>query len=583
MTGKQSELILPSDTPMPCLPDKFNNFYIDKISKIRSALDAFSDFSSCEHTVFTGDELCSLQSVSTDDVTKIISNSKKSFCELDLLPEVLFFDCIDIVLPSITTIFNQALSTGIFPSDFKESIVIPLLKKPSLDPNVLKNYRPVSNLSFVSKLLERIIFNQVICHLGKHNLVEKFQSAYKACHSTETALLRVVNDLLCFVDDGKISVLTMLDLSAAFDTIDHDILLSRISSTFGIRDKALKLIETYLLDRKQKIKLNNFYSQDLPLLFGVPQGSVLGPLLFTMYIYPICDVIDKNISNFHIYADDTQLYNCYKPNQIDSAILDISEGTRDINDWMKKNKLKMNADKTEIMLCGSFQKLNNVCIDSIEIDDDSIDVSNSVRNLGFFLDKNLNMSVHVTNLRKSCYYEIRKISHIRPFISEKCTIQLVVSLVLSKLDYCNCLLYGMSENNFHKLQLIQNHAARLIKKAPKRSSATDILIDLHWLPVKQRVEYKIALTVFKCLNVNDFPLYLKELITPYQPTRTLRSGNQFLLSKPFKKLETFGKKSFHYAAPEVWNSLPLELRSCCTLSIFKKHLKTHFFKIAYSI
>ena len=254
MTGKQSELILPSDTPMPCLPDKFNNFYIDKISKIRSALDAFSDFSSCEHTVFTGDELCSLQSVSTDDVTKIISNSKKSFCELDLLPEVLFFDCIDIVLPSITTIFNQALSTGIFPSDFKESIVIPLLKKPSLDPNVLKNYRPVSNLSFVSKLLERIIFNQVICHLGKHNLVEKFQSAYKACHSTETALLRVVNDLLCFVDDGKISVLTMLDLSAAFDTIDHDILLSRISSTFGIRDKALKLIETYLLDGKQKIK-----------------------------------------------------------------------------------------------------------------------------------------------------------------------------------------------------------------------------------------------------------------------------------------------------------------------------------------
>ena len=169
------------------------------------------------------------------------------------------------------------------------------------------------------------------------------------------------------------------------------------------------------------------------------------------------------------------------------------------------------------------------------------------------------MSVHITNLRKSCYNEIRKISHIRPFISEKCTIQLVVSLVLSKLDYCNCLLYGMSENNFHKLQLIQNHAARLIKKAPKRSSATDILIDLHWLPVKQRVEYKIALTVFKCLNVNDFPLYLKELITPYQPTRTLRSGNQFLLSKPFKKLETFGKKSFHYAAPEVWNSLPLEL------------------------
>ena len=154
------------------------------------------------------------------------------------------------------------------------------------------------------------------------------------------------------------------------------------------------------------------------------------------------------------------------------------------------------------------------------------------------------MSVHVTNLRKSCYNEIRKISHIRPFISEKCTIQLVISLVLSKLDYCNCLLYGMSEENFNRLQLIQNHAARIVKKAPRRSSATDLLINLHWLPIRQRVTYKIALTVFKCLHIDNFPSYLKELVTPYEPFRSLRSGSQFKLAKPFKKLETFGKSHF---------------------------------------
>ena len=138
-----------------------------------------------------------------------------------------------------------------------------------------------------------------------------------------------------------------------------------------------------------------------------------------------------------------------------------------------------------------------------------------------------------------------------------------------------------SEDNFYKLQLIQNHAARIVKKAPKRSSATDLLINLHWLPIKQRVTYKIALTVFKCLHVDNFQSYLKELVTLYEPSRSLRSGSQFKLDKPFKKLETFGKKSFHHAAPEVWNALPLELRSCTSLSIFKKKLKTHFFKIAF--
>ena len=498
-----------------------------------------------------------------------------------MLPEKLFLECNDILLPHITDIFNQAISNGFFPSDFKDSVVIPLLKKPSLDCNILKNYRPVSNLSFVSKLLERIIFEQVISHLSEHSLIEKFQSAYKACHSTETALLRVVNDLLCSVDNGNISVLTMLDLSAAFDTLDHTILLSRLSFVFGIKEKALSLIESYLLDRKQKIKLNHLYSQDLPISFGVPQGSVLGPLLFTMYIYPICDVINKDIFNFHIYADDTQLYNFYKPDKVNNAISDISHCTSEVNNWMKSNKLKMNADKTEVMFCGSTQRLNNVNISSIDIDDDLIDVSNSVRNLGFFLDKNLNMNVHVTNLRKSCYNEIRKISHIRPYINEKCTIKLVISLVLSKLDYCNCVMYGMSEDNFYKLQLIQNHAARIVKKAPKLSSATELLFNLHWLPIKQRVSYKIALTVYKCLHVENFPSYLKELITPYTPSRNLRSGSQYLLEKPFKKLKTFGKKSFHYAAPEVWNSLPLELRSCSSLPIFKKNLKTHFFKLAF--
>ena len=144
---------------------------------------------------------------------------------------------------------------------------------------------------------------------------------------------------------------------------------------------------------------------------------------------------------------------------------------------------------------------------------------------------------------------------------------LLLGTCISYTNFTNALL---DLDNFYKLQLIQNHAARIVKKAPKLSSASELLFNLHWLPIKQRVSYKIALTVYKCLHVENFPSYLKDLITPYTPSRNLRSGSQYLLEKPFKKLKTFGKKSFHYAAPEVWNSLPLELRSCSSLPLFKK-------------
>ena len=373
----------------------------------------------------------------------------------------------------------------------------------------------------------------------------------------------------------------MLDLSAAFDTIDHTFLLDRLSCSFGVRDNALGLIKTYLQDRKQKIKINNLYSEELPVLFGVPQGSVLGPLLFTMYIYPIKDVINKEIFSYHLYADDTQLYSCYRNAIINSAASQISNCTSDINQWMTLNKLKMNGDKTVIMICGSKPKLRNIQIESISIDSDPIDISDHVRNLGFFLDKHLNMNVHVSNLRKSCYFELRKISHIRPFIDEKCTIQLVVSYVLSKLDYCNCLFYNMSNENFQKLQSVQNHAARIVKRASKRESAKSIMFELHWLPIKYRVSFKIAVIVFKCLYTDDFPSYVKELISIYTPSRTLRSSDAYLLNKPVMKLHTFGDKSFCYAAPEVWNDLPADIRFSNSFFVFKKKLKTHFFRKAF--
>ena len=301
-----------------------------------------------------------------------------------------------------------------------------------------------------------------------------------------------------------------------------------------------------------------------------------------MYIYPLSNVVKNDCLQYHLYADDSQLYTSFKPNVINETLSDISSSISHINDWMTTNKLKMNNDKTEIILCGNKNKLKSIEIDNLNIGDEFISFSSNVRNLGVLIDENLSFDNHVSYLRKICYCDIRQISKLRPFLEEKSVIQLAVSLVLSKLDYCNCLFYSMTNYNFHKLQLVQNHTARVVLKAHKRSSATELLRKLHWLPVKQRVDYKIALIVFKCLNIPTYPTYLKELIFVYSPSRMLRSTDKCLLKKPVMQLKTFGERSFYYAAPEVWNNLPFELRSCSNLNIFKKKLKTFFFRIAFS-
>ena len=375
--------------------------------------------------------------------------------------------------------------------------------------------------------------------------------------------------MLNAIDNGNLSLMTLLDLSAAFDTIDHSILLERLQTSFGIDGLPLKWVKSYLSNRHQKVKIDNNLSNVLPIMYGVPQGSVLGPLLFSMYIYPLTDVIDDHKLFYHVYADDTQLY-CSSPSD-------------DINLWMSANKLKMNNEKTEILLCGTNARLKSVRPNSLKIGNKIIDFSPKVKNLGLYLKNNLSMDNAFSHLRKSCYLELRKIANIRSYLSDAATLKLVLSLVISKLDYCNSLFYNMSLENIHKLQLIQNHAARLVKKASKRSSAKLRLKDLHWLPVKDRIIYKIAVLVFNIINNNLSPSYLRELITVYTPQtqRSLCSSQKSLLEVSRKNLKTFGERSFSNAAPEVWNKLPEYIKSSQSTAIFKKNLNTYLFRCSF--
>ena len=326
-------------------------------------------------------------------------------------------ECIDELSPYIATIINNSLRTGTVPDIFKKAIVKPLLKKKGLNCEILKNYRPVSNLPFLSKILEKVILKQILGHMQENNLQECYQSAYRAHHSTETALMRIMNDLLHVMDSGKTTILGLLDLSAAFDTIDHNILLQRLNITFGISKTALKWISSYLSGRSQVVSIGNSTSTERGISYGVPQGSVLGPVLFVLYTSPVAKILEKHMLAYHMYADDTQIYSMCLQSDMQSKKQMYERCIVDIHSWMSANKLKLNGDKTEALFVGNAiykERTQNMTMD---IDGAAIPLSYRVKNLGVILDSNLSMESYIDQIRTCIIISFRNIRTIRPYIS----------------------------------------------------------------------------------------------------------------------------------------------------------------------
>ena len=262
--------------------------------------------------------------------------------------------------------------------------------------------------------------------------------------------MKIYNDLLSSADDKKISIIALLDLSAAFDTIDHDILIKRLHSTFGFSGTVLDWFKSYLCDRTQCVVNGDFKSETLPLLYGVPQGSVLGPILYTLYTTPIASIIKKYNLNYHMYADDTQLYLAIEPANISDLVFSIENCISEVKNWMLVNKLKLNDDKTEIMLLNP--KNYQINIDSLSVGDEIISFSKFAKNLGVYFNENLSMDCHITNLCKSIYLEIRRLRHMSNFVNEASLTTLASSFILSKIDYCNSLFKNINKEQIQKPQ-----------------------------------------------------------------------------------------------------------------------------------
>uniref|UniRef100_A0A8P4K2R3 Reverse transcriptase domain-containing protein n=1 Tax=Dicentrarchus labrax TaxID=13489 RepID=A0A8P4K2R3_DICLA len=513
-------------------------------------------------------------------LTSIISSSKPSTCLLDPIPTRLLKEVVPLIGTSLLDMINLFLLSGYVPQSFKVAVIKPLLKKSTLDPGVLANYRPISNLPFLSKILEKVVAKELCDFLHNNSLFEDFQSGFRVHHSTETALVKVNNDLLTASDNGLVSVLVLLDLSAAFDTIDHDILLQRLEHQIGIKGTALSWFKSYLSDRSQFVHVNNESSINTKVSHGVPQGSVLGPILFTLYMLPLGNIIRNHSINFHCYADDTQLYLSIKPNEI-NQLSKLQTCLKDIKSWMTCNFLMLNSEKNEILVLGPKNLRVSLSKDIVTLDGINLASSTTVRNLGVIFGQDLSFNSHIKQTSRTAFFHLRNIRKIRHILSQTDAEKLIHAFVTSRLDYCNSLLSGCPNKSIKTLQLIQNAAARVLTGTRKRDHISPVLATLHWLPIKCRIEFKILLLTYKALH-GQAPSYLKELIVPYYPTRTLRSLNAGLLVVPIVSKSRTGARAFSYQAPLLWNQLPVVVWEADTLTTFKSRLKTFLFDKAYS-
>ena len=445
------------------LVNTFNSFFKEKIALIHKSLP--TSILRCTDPILPDNRtpLSYFSFVSIEEVSRLIRCLPNKSSPLDLIPTSTFKRFSHFFAPIIFKLTNLSFSQAILPASFKTAQVFSSLKKGNLDPTISSNYRPISNLSTISKIIERLVHSRITSHVSSSPNFNPFQSAYRKHHSTETTLLRITDSLRNICATGHATVLVSLDLSAAFDSLDHNILIDILDRHFNISDLALSWFRSYLSQRSQFVKIDNFSSSLTSLNSGVPQGSVLGPILFSLYTSPMCSIIVQHDLLFHQFADDITLFTGVSHPDPSPTLLKLSSCLSALNSWFSQSQLKLNPTKSEVMFVGSSRLLAKYNLPSvITLDGTTLPISSKLKILGVTLDSNLNFAHFISQIIQSSNFHIYAIKQVLKFLLLSTANTLFISLVLSRLNYCNSLLCGQPNYLLCKLQALQNHAAKTV-------------------------------------------------------------------------------------------------------------------------
>ena len=465
-----------------------------------------------------------------------------------------------VITDTLTYIFNLCLEKNYFPNAFKKAKVIPIYKSGnSTDPS---NYRPISIISTLSKPLEKHINKHLLRHFDTNNLLHPNQSGFRHKHSCHTALISLVDNWLTNINDNKFCGAVFVDFKKAFDVISHELLLRKLK-LYNVSANTLKLLTSYLTNRHQCVTINTSISTLKPMDHGVPQGSILGPMLFSVYIndLPLCVK-----STCELFADDTTIHT--SNTDIDSLTKTLQQSTNDLIKWTELNHMSLHPQKTKCMLITSRQKRQNLShkLPSICIKNEPIEQITHHKVLGITIDENLNWHHHISYLCKCTSQKVYQLSKIKHFLDPTSRKLFFQAHIQSSIDYASTLWDSASANAKKPLLSLYKRALKLVLLKKSSLSESDYK-QLNILPLHHRLQYNKGLLMFKIITGNTPPT----LTTKFPMNH---SRNRRKLCTPIPRIDLF-KSSLCYSGSILWNSLPDSIRQHRGITSFKKYFRTH--------
>ena len=497
-----------------------------------------------------------------------INVANKSTYEM-IRPSVLL-NVIDIIVSPLTWIYNQSLITGVFPQQLKTARVIPVFKKgDKSDPT---NYRPISLLSVFDKILEKLICSRLHSFLSKYGILYKHQYGFRAKHSTTTALCEIMDYIYKSLDDDYYILGLYLDVSKAFDSVNHKILLDKLNY-YGVRGTMLMWFKSYLNDRNQFVNNNNVNSDLGNITIGVPQGSALGPLLFLIYINDLHSVTSNG--EMRLFADDANHFIRHKNYALLQKSAEIE--LQNIRIWMSANGLTINFDKTNFTIFSPNSKIMTTEIDTLTIDNHIVKRVDKIKYLGIHIDEGLTWKDHINylygKLRQLCgtFYKIRDL------LPQPCLRQLYFAMVHSILQYGIEIYANTQISYLHDLQIMQNRIVRTIQFGNLRSKLYDMYKNYNILPINLLHMYRLGLFVFNFINLRShLPLSFSNFFSLNIEVHSHGTRNSYDMHFEIF-LKSFGKRALQYRASVIWNNLSADLKNIKSPKVFKKQFRASLY------